>query len=129
MFEDFIEVVEGDKDIEKVVILMDKIGFIMEDIIEFIKEFFKELYNFEKMVVMGKSVVDFYKNFVEVGMDKEVVFELMKEYMVSINVVKILIEIFVNMMVSKGGNVSVNIFFGYKKVREIEIEEEEEKEE
>lgn len=129
MLEDLIEAVEGDKDIEKAALLMDKIGPIMEDIIEPIKGLLAELYNPEKMAAMGKSVADFYKNLVEAGMDKEAALELTKEYMASINVVKTLTETFANMMASKGGNVSVNIPLGHKKVREIEIEEEEEREE
>lgn len=62
-------------------------------------------------------------------MDKEAALELTKEYMASINVVRTLTETFANMMASKGGNVSVNIPLGHKKVREIEIEEEEERKE
>ncbi|WP_209477612.1 hypothetical protein [Thermococcus stetteri] len=129
MLEDLIDAIEGDKDIEKAAQLMDKVGPMVESILGPLKELLKELYDPEKMAAMGKSVAEFYKNLVEAGMDKEAALELTKEYMASINVAKTLTETFANMMASKGGNVSVNIPFSHKKVREVEIEEEEEKEE
>ncbi|NJF25023.1 hypothetical protein [Thermococcus sp. Bubb.Bath] len=130
MLEDLIEAVEGDKDIEKAAQLMDKIGPMMEDIIGPIKDLITELYSPEKMAAMGKSVADFYKNLVEAGMDKETATELTKEYMKSVNAAKSLMEMLQGLIAGRGGhNVNINIPSKPKKVREVEIEEEEGREE
>jgi hypothetical protein len=131
MLEDLIEAVEGDKDIEKVAQLMDKIGPMMEDIIGPIKDLITELYSPEKMQTLGKSVAEFYKNLVEAGMDKETATELTKEYMQSINAAKNLMEMLQGFLTKGmgGHNVNINIPGKPKKVREIEIEEEGEKKE
>lgn len=130
MLEDLIDAIEGDKDLDKVAVMMDKVGTLMEGIMGPLKELLRELYDPEKMAAMGKSVADFYKNLVEAGMDKEAALELTKEYMASINVAKTLTEALVNMMGKRGGNVGINIPpLGHNKVREVEIEEEEERKE
>jgi len=127
MLEDLIEAIEGDKDIEKVAQLMDKIGPMMEDIIEPIKDLITELYSPEKMQTLGKSVAEFYKNLIEAGMDKETTTELTKEYMQSINATKNLMEMLQGFLTKGmgGHNVNTNIPGKPKKVREIKIEEEE----
>ena len=88
ILEDLIEAYEGDKDLEKVALLVEKFSDAIEDIIGPIKELLAELYNPERMQVMGKSVAEFYKTLVESGMDKESALELTKEYMDSINMGK-----------------------------------------
>ncbi|ASJ02467.1 hypothetical protein A3L09_03955 [Thermococcus profundus] len=128
MLEDLIDAVEGDRDLDKVAMMMDRVGTLMEGIMGPIKELLRELYDPEKMAAMGKSVADFYKNLVEAGMDKEAALELTKEYMASINVAKTLTEALVNMIKQKGGNVSINIPTKPRKVKEVEIEEEEKEE-
>jgi hypothetical protein len=125
MLEDLIDALEGDKDLDKVAVMMDKVGTLMEGIMGPLKELLKELYDPEKMAAMGKSVADFYKNLVEAGMDKEAALELTKEYMASINVAKALTETLVNMIGKKGGNFNINIPSKSKRAREIEIEKKE----
>ncbi len=102
--EDLIEAYYGDRDIEQAAKLMDKIGPIMEDILDPLKNLLSELYSPEKMQAMGKSVAEFYKNLVEAGMDKEAATELTKEYMESINAAKTLLEIFQGFLTKNGGN-------------------------
>ncbi|WP_430515236.1 hypothetical protein [Pyrococcus woesei] len=116
-----IEAIEGDKDLDKVAMLMDKLGPMIEDILGPIKELISELYNPERMAALGKSVAQFYKDLVEAGMDKEAALELTKEYMASINLFKSLIESLAKVVSSKG-----NIPIGMPKI-EIEKEEEEKK--
>ncbi|WP_297508552.1 hypothetical protein [Thermococcus sp.] len=98
MVEDLIEAYYGDRDIEQAAKLMDKIGPMIEDILEPLKDLLSELYSPEKMQAMGKSVAEFYKNLVEAGMDKETATELTKEYMQSINAPKVLLETLTELM-------------------------------
>ncbi len=115
MVEDLIEAYYGDRDIEQAAKLMDKIGPMMEDILEPLKNLLSELYSPEKMQTMGKSVAEFYKNLVEAGMDKETATELTKEYMKSINASKALLETLTELMKGKGGHSgSINIVHGKK---------------
>ena len=120
--EDLIEAYYGDRDIEQAAKLMDKIGPIMEDILEPLKDLLNELYSPEKMQAMGKSVAEFYKNLVEAGMDKEAALELTKEYMNSINAAKTLLETFQGFLTKKGGNTI--IYTGKKPPTEEKREEE-----
>ncbi len=120
--EDLIEAYYGDRDIEGAAKLMDKIGPIMEDILEPLKDLLNELYSPEKMQAMGKSVAEFYKNLVEAGMDKEAALELTKEYMNSINAAKTLLETFQGFLTKKGGNTI--IYTGKKPPTEEKREEE-----
>ncbi len=127
MLENLIEAVEGDKDIDKVAQLMDKIGPMMEDLIGPIKDLLAELYNPEKMAAMGKSVADFYKNLVEAGVDKEAALELTKEYMASINVAKTLAETLAGLI--KGGeskHMVINMAGGPKGKPIVDVKEEHE---
>ena len=104
MVEDLIEAYYGDRDIEQAAKLMDKVGPMIEDILEPLKDLLSELYSPEKMQAMGKSVAEFYKNLVEAGMDKEAALELTKEYMDSINAAKTLLETFTGLMKGRGGH-------------------------
>ena len=120
--EDLIEAYYGDRDIEQAAKLMDKIGPIMEDILDPLKDLLNELYSPEKMQTMGKSVAEFYKNLVEAGMNKEAALELTKEYMNSINAAKTLLETFQGFLTKKGGNTI--IYTGKKPPTEEKREEE-----
>ncbi|NJE04953.1 hypothetical protein E3E36_02065 [Thermococcus sp. M36] len=131
IIEDLINAYEGDRDLDKVAMLMDKVGPMIEDILGPLKELLMELYSPEKMQAMGKSVAEFYKNLVEAGMDKETATELTKEYMNSINAAKSLLEMFqgfVTKGISRHGGPTVNIVHSGKKGLGIVEEEEREKE-
>ncbi|ASJ07569.1 hypothetical protein [Thermococcus pacificus] len=113
IIEDLIEAYYGDRDIEQAAKLMDKVGPMIEDILEPLKNLLSELYSPEKMQAMGKSVAEFYKNLVEAGMDKETATELTKEYMKSINAPKALLEALTGLMKGKGGSSGpINITLG-----------------
>jgi len=101
MVEDLIDAYYGDRDIEQAAKLMEKVGPMIEDILEPLKNILTELYSPEKMQAMGKSVAEFYKNLVEAGMDKETATELTKEYMRSINAPKALLETLTELMKGK----------------------------
>ncbi|WP_457742621.1 hypothetical protein [Thermococcus sp.] len=107
IIEDLIEAYEGDKDLEKIPLLMEKVGDMVEDILEPLKELLNELYSPERVQAMGRSVAEFYKNLVEAGMDKEAALELTKEYMDSINPGKKLMEMLANL--GRGGFGNINI--------------------
>ncbi|CAB50149.1 hypothetical protein [Pyrococcus abyssi] len=87
-----IEAYEGDKDLDKIAMLMDKLGPMVEDILEPLQKLLADLYSPEKMQALGKSVAQFYKDLVEAGMDKETATELTKEFMKNINVMRSLLE-------------------------------------
>ncbi len=120
--EDLIEAYYGDRDIEQAAKLMDKIGPMIEDILEPLRDLLSELYSPEKMQAMGKSVAEFYKNLVEAGMDKETATELTKEYMKSINAPKALLETLMELMKGKGGH-SGSISIVHRKKEKPEEEE------
>ncbi|NJD99708.1 hypothetical protein E3E26_07940 [Thermococcus sp. LS1] len=87
-----IEAYEGDKDLEQVGKLVEKLGDVMENLMGPLKDLLAELYSPDRIESMGRSVAEFYKTLVEAGMDKEEALTLTKEYMDSINVVKKLME-------------------------------------
>ncbi len=125
--EKLIEAYEGDKDLDKVAVLMDRIGPMIEDILGPLKELLNELYSPEKMQTMGKSVAEFYKNLIEAGMDKETATELTKEYMRSINAPKTLLETLTELMKGKGDHFGPsNIIHGKDKTVGAKNEREEE---
>ncbi|CAD5244768.1 hypothetical protein [Thermococcus camini] len=99
--EDLIEAYEGDKDLEKIPAIMDKVGDMIEDILVPLKELLNELYSPERVQAMGRSVAEFYKNLAEAGMDRDAALELTKEYMDAINPGKKLMEILASF--GKGG--------------------------
>ncbi|AEH23896.1 hypothetical protein [Pyrococcus yayanosii] len=90
--EDLIKAYEGDKDLEQVGKLVEKLGDVMENLIGPLKDLLAELYSPDRIEAMGRSVAEFYKTLVEAGMDKEEATKLTKEYMDSINIVKKLME-------------------------------------
>jgi len=106
--EDLIEAYEGDKDLEKIPAIMDKVGDMIEDILVPLKELLNELYSPERVQAMGRSVAEFYKNLAEAGMDKESALELTKEYMDSINPGKKLMEILANFGRGSFGNITIH---------------------
>jgi len=67
--EDLIEAYEDDKDLEKIPDIMDKVVYMIEDILVSLKELLK-LYSPERIQAMGRSVAEFYKNLTEAGMAK-----------------------------------------------------------
>ncbi|ACS34086.1 Conserved hypothetical protein [Thermococcus gammatolerans EJ3] len=107
ILEDLIEAYEGDKDLEKIPLLMEKVGEMVEDILQPLKELLNELYSPERVQAMGKSVAEFYKSLVEAGMDKEAALELTKEYMDSINPGKKLMEMLGGLMKGHGGRFQI----------------------
>ncbi len=107
VLEDLIEAYEGDKDLEKIPLLMEKVGDMVEDILQPLKELLNELYSPERVQAMGKSVAEFYKNLVEAGMDKEAALELTKEYMDSINPGKKLMEMLGGLIKGHGGKFQI----------------------
>jgi DNA repair ATPase RecN len=113
-----IEAYEGDKDLEKIPAIMDKVGDMIEDILGPLKELLNELYSPERVQAMGKSVAEFYKNLTEAGMDKDAALELTKEYMDAINPGKKLMEMLANF--TRKGNVTVHgpRYFGHNNERE-----------
>ncbi|WP_297487647.1 hypothetical protein [Thermococcus sp.] len=108
IIEDLIEAYEGDRDLDKVAVLMDKLGPMVESIMGPLKELIEELYSPEKMQAMGKSVAEFYKNLVEAGMDKEDALELTKQYMESVNAAKTILETFQSFLTKKGGGIVIH---------------------
>ncbi|ASJ12986.1 hypothetical protein A3L14_08845 [Thermococcus thioreducens] len=105
--EDLIQTYEGDKDLEKIPAIMDKVGDMIEDILVPLKELLNELYSPERVQAMGRSVAEFYKNLAEAGMDRGAALELTREYMDSINPGKKLMEILASF--GKGGFGNINI--------------------
>jgi len=102
VLEELLEAYEGDKDLEKIPMLMEKVGDMVEDILRPLKEFLNELYSPERVQAMGKSVAEFYKNLVEAGMEKEAALELTREYMDSINPGKKLMEMLEELLKKRG---------------------------
>ncbi|GAB6134732.1 hypothetical protein [Thermococcus prieurii] len=110
ILEDLTEAYGGDKNLEKIpalLDLMDKVGDMIEDILQPLKELLNELYSPERVQAMGKSVAEFYKNLVEAGMDKEAALELTKEYMDSINPGKKLMEMLGGLIKGHGGKFQI----------------------
>ncbi len=102
IIEDLIEAYEGDKDLESVGKLVEKLGDTVENMIGPLKELLNELYSPERVQAMGRSVAEFYKNLLEAGMEKEEALRFTKEYMDSINPGKKLMEMLGGLM--KAGN-------------------------
>ena len=108
IIEDLIDAYEGDRDLDKVAVLMDKIGPMVEGIMGPLKELIEELYSPEKMLALGKGVAEFYRNLVEAGMDKETAVELTKQYMENINAAKTILETFQSFLTKKGGGIVIH---------------------
>lgn len=112
--EDLIETYEGDKDLEKIPAIMDKVGEMIEDILQPLKELLNELYSPERVQAMGRSVAEFYKNLTEAGMDKDAALELTKEYMDAINPGKKLMEM-LGGLIGKGNHGNWIMMHGARK--------------
>ncbi|MCA6214068.1 hypothetical protein GQS78_07385 [Thermococcus bergensis] len=138
MLEDMLKAYKkkgGDKeDVEEVQQLLGAVSEhlpkIMDSIFGPIKELLNDVYDPEKAEKFGKNVANFYKELVSAGMDPDKAFELTKEYMESMNVIKTIVGAF---MKEKIGNLEglkeLQNLGKKKRRREIEIEEEEEFEE
>lgn len=72
-------------------VLSESLPKIMDSIFGPIKELINEAYDPDKAEKFGKNVANFYKELVAAGMDPDKAFELTKEYMESMNIVKTLI--------------------------------------
>ncbi len=75
--------------------LAESLPKIMDSLMGPLKELLNELYDPEKAEMLGKNIATFYKEMVAAGMEPDKAFELTKNYMESINVVKSLLEAFV----------------------------------
>jgi len=100
---------------------------IMDSIFGPIKELLNDVYDPEKAEKFGKNVANFYKELVSAGMDPDKAFELTKEYMESMNIIKTLVAAFMKERMGKLEGLKDLGNIGKKK--KIEIEEEEEFEE
>ncbi|WP_087037139.1 hypothetical protein [Thermococcus litoralis] len=100
---------------------------IMDSIFGPIKELLNDVYDPEKAEKFGKNVANFYKELVGAGMDPDKAFELTKEYMESMNIIKTLVAAFMKERMGKLEGLKDLGNIGKKK--KIEIEEEEEFEE
>ncbi|ALV63379.1 hypothetical protein ADU37_CDS16800 [Thermococcus sp. 2319x1] len=100
---------------------------IMDSIFGPIKDLLNDAYDPERAEKFGKNVASFYKELVGAGMDPDKAFELTKEYMESMNVIKTLVAAFMKERMGKLEGLKDLGNIGKKK--KIEIEEEEEFEE
>lgn len=100
---------------------------IMDSIFGPIKELLNDVYDPEKAEKFGKNVANFYKELVGAEMDPDKAFELTKEYMESMNIIKTLVAAFMKERMGKLEGLKDLGNIGKKK--KIEIEEEEEFEE
>jgi len=101
---------------------------IMDSIFGPIKDLLNEVYDPEKAEKLGKNVAHFYKELVEAGMDPDKAFELTKEYMDSVNVIKSIISAVMQSKMADIKNLEKlgKAMGGMKKHVEIEEEFEEE---
>lgn len=82
-------------------ILSESVPKIMDSMLGPIKELINETYDPEKAERFGRNVASFYKELVGAGMDPDKAFELTKEYMESINVIKTLVAAFMKEKMGK----------------------------
>ncbi|RLF80490.1 hypothetical protein DRN44_07160 [Thermococci archaeon] len=137
MLEDMLYTVpkkkEGGDDAEEVSEILSAVSEhlpkIMDSIFGPIKELLNDVYDPEKAEKFGKNVASFYKELVGAGMDPDKAFELTKEYMESMNIIKTLVGAFMKERMGKLEGLKELQNLGKKKKREIEIEEEEFEEE
>ncbi|AIF69751.1 hypothetical protein PAP_06780 [Palaeococcus pacificus DY20341] len=96
---------------------------IMDSIFNPIKDLLNDIYDPDKAEKLGKNVATFYKELVAAGMDPDKAFELTKEYMDSVNVIKTLAAAF--MKKGMGGIEGINELkkLGKKKIS-VDFEEE-----
>lgn len=100
---------------------------IVDSIFGPIKDLLNEVYDPDKAEKLGRNVAHFYKELVEAGMEPDKAFELTKDYMDSVNVIKTLISA---VMQSKMADLQKLQKFGKAtgEKKRIEIEEEFEEE-
>lgn len=99
---------------------------IMDSIFGPIKDLLNDVYDPEKAEKFGKNVANFYKELVGAGMDPDKAFELTKEYMESMNIIKTLVAAFMKERMGKLESLKDLGNIGKKKKIEIEEEFEEE---
>ena len=134
MLEDMLYTVpkkkEGGDDAEEVSEILSAVSEhlpkIMDSIFGPIKELLNDVYDPEKAEKFGKNVASFYKELVGAGMDPDKAFELTKEYMESMNIIKTLVGAFMKEKMGKIEGLKELQNLGKKKKREIEEEEFEE---
>jgi len=137
MLEDMLYTVpkkkEGGDDAEEVSEILGAVSEhlpkIMESIFGPIKDLLNDVYDPEKAEKFGKNVANFYKELVGAGMDPDKAFELTKEYMESMNIIKTLVGAFMKEKMGKLEGLKELQNLGKKKKSEIEIEEDEFEEE
>ncbi|USS39825.1 hypothetical protein NF865_05420 [Thermococcus aggregans] len=137
MLEDMLYTVpkkkEGGDDAEEVSEILSAVSEhlpkIMESIFGPIKDLLNDVYDPEKAEKFGKNVANFYKELVGAGMDPDKAFELTKEYMESMNIIKTLVGAFMKEKMGKLEGLKELQNLGKKKKSEIEIEEDEFEEE
>jgi hypothetical protein len=95
----------------------------MDSIFGPIKDLINETYDPEKAERFGKNVASFYKELVGAGMDPDKAFELTKEYMESVNIVKTLVAAFMKEKMGKLEKLEELKKLGKKKIGE-DFEEE-----
>ncbi|HIP89672.1 MAG TPA: hypothetical protein EYH24_07145 [Thermococcus paralvinellae] len=104
-------------------VLSESLPRIMDSIFGPIKELINEAYDPDKAEKFGKNVANFYKELVAAGMDPDKAFELTKEYMESMNIVKTLIDAFMKEKIGKMKDFEELKKLGKRKVSE-DFEEE-----
>lgn len=121
----------GDKeDVEELKEVMETISqhlpAIMDSIFGPLKSLLNDIYDPEKSEKLGKNVANFYKELISAGMEPDKAFELTREYMDSINVIKTLASAFMQKKMGeiKGLEELKNIGKKRKKIIEEEFEEE-----
>lgn len=104
-------------------VLSESLPKIMDSIFGPIKELINEAYDPDKAEKFGKNVANFYKELVAAGMDPDKAFELTKEYMESMNIVKTLIAALMKEKMGKMKDFEELKKFGKKRIKE-DFEEE-----
>lgn len=104
-------------------VLSESLPKIMDSIFGPIKDLINETYDPEKAERFGKNVASFYKELVGAGMDPDKAFELTKEYMESVNIVKTLVAAFMKEKMGKLEKLEELKKLGKKKIGE-DFEEE-----
>ena len=104
-------------------VLSESLPRIMDSIFGPIKELINEAYDPDKAEKFGKNVANFYKELVAAGMDPDKAFELTKEYMESMNIVKTLIAALMKEKMGKMKDFEELKKFGKKRIKE-DFEEE-----
>ncbi|RLF87770.1 hypothetical protein DRN43_07020 [Thermococci archaeon] len=99
---------------------------IMDSIFSPLKTLLNDVYDPEKSEKLGKNVANFYKELISAGMEPDKAFELTKEYMNSVNIIKTLASEFMQKKMGEIKELEGLKNLGKKKKKIIEEEFEEE---